>query len=117
MRTDHASASARIAFWAASLAPAARISTPMILPPQMTCRVLVLMARNYSATAPDVQSTTPRMTSAPRHFDLVKSAAAAPERLLGTVETEKRRVTSELPPPSRVKWPCISAALVLQQRS
>jgi len=60
MRTDHASASARIAFWAASLAPAARISTPMILPPQMTCRVLVLMARNYSATAPDVQSTTPR---------------------------------------------------------
>jgi hypothetical protein len=36
---------------------------------------------------------------------------------VGTVETQKRRVTSELPSPSRVKWPCISAALVLQQRS
>ena len=27
------------------------------------------------------------------------------------METEKRRVTSDLPPPLRVKWCCISAAL------
>ena len=92
----------------------------MILPPQMTCRDLVLIASNYSATAPDVQSTTPRITSARWRFHLVKPAAAAPEKLqdkVGTVETEKRRVTSDLPPPLRVKWPCISAALVLRQRS
>ena len=40
---------------------------------------------------------------------------SAGKKLVGTVETEKRRVTSDLPPPLRVKWCCISAALVLRQ--
>ena len=62
MRIDQASDSARsasrAAFCAASRALLARMSAPMMRPPQITPRDLVLMARDYSASAPDSQSTT-----------------------------------------------------------
>src|SRR5829696_5974898 len=61
MRSDHACASARsasrAAFCAASLALLARISAPMIWPPQITSRDFVLMPGHYSAAASDSQST------------------------------------------------------------
>ena len=90
----------------------------MILPPQMTCRDLVLMASDYSATAPDSQSTTPRdhvgsvallLRQASR-----RSAGKKLQDKFGTVETVKRRSYTRLTTTVRMKWPYILAALVLQ---
>jgi hypothetical protein len=69
----------------------------MILPPQITSRDLVVMASDYSATVPDLQSTTPRDDIRSVAFPLGqgyrRSAAEKLQDKVGTVETEKRRVT------------------------
>jgi hypothetical protein len=48
----------RLAFWAASRAPWARIWAPMIRPPQIASRLFVLMRAHYSAADVFQQSTT-----------------------------------------------------------
>ena len=58
----------------------ARISAPIILPPQMTCRDLVLMASDYSATEPDAQSTTLRDHIGSVTLPLGQASAAAPRK-------------------------------------
>ena len=76
MRTDHASASARsaarAAFVASWRAAWARMSAPIIRPPQMTSRVLVLIDGNYSLTEAPVQSTRPSCLSGLCRFTLVE---------------------------------------------
>jgi hypothetical protein len=57
----------RLAFCAASRAPLARICAPMIRPPQITSRDLVLMAAHYSAAIIFTQSTRSRETRQVRH--------------------------------------------------
>src|SRR5215203_5635078 len=67
----------RAAFWAASRAPRARMSAPMIWRPQMTFLDLVLMAAHYTASGPDSHSTRARNVLTPDRLFLVKRFPAA----------------------------------------
>jgi hypothetical protein len=82
MRTDHAFRLGTVcrAGGLPSLAAAvsARIFAPMIRPPQMTSRVLVLIARDYSGSYALAQSTTPSCSSGLYRFSLVKRFDALP---------------------------------------
>src|SRR5215207_6480067 len=107
MRSDHACASARsasrAAFCAASLALLARISAPMIWPPQITSRDFVLMTGHYSAAASDSQSTRASEVIAPQRFCLVKPANNTGGNMLQLLELKRPRDVEYLlpaePPP------------------
>src|SRR6266540_3035354 len=103
MRIDHASASARsasrIAFWAASRAPWARISAPMtIAAPDDLSR---FGAHGQRLQRHGCRSRNPRplgMTSASWHFRLVKQPELCREKVakrVGTVDAGRRRVRSD----------------------
>ena len=73
-----ARSAARAAFLASWRAASARTFAPMIRPPQITSRVLVLIASDYSGSYALAQSTTPSCSSGLYRFSLVKRFAALP---------------------------------------